>query len=158
MAIIFNKLGIDTLEVLKAAETKWNFLPFRPGLVGGYCIGIDPYYLTHKVQQLGYHPEAILSGRRVNDRMGSYVAQQVTLKMAARRMKIVGARVLVLGLTFKENISDIRNTRVVDLIDSLHQFGIEVEVYDPWVDVDEARRDMGLRCWRLCRVNTRQLL
>ena len=143
-AIIFNKLGINTLDVLAAAETKWNFLPFRPGLVGGHCIGVDPYYLTHKAQQVGYHPEVILSGRRVNDQMGSYAAQQLILQMAARRMKIVGARILVLGLTFKENCPDIRNTRVVDLIDQLQRFGTEVEVYDPWVAPDESIREYGI--------------
>lgn len=140
LAVIFNRLGIDTLEVLEAARTKWNFLDFRPGLVGGHCIGVDPYYLTHKAQQVGYHPEVILSGRRINDNMGSYVAQQVIYQLVKRRIGIVGARVLVMGLTFKENCPDIRNTRVIDLIYELRDFNMVVEVYDPWVDPDETKQ------------------
>jgi UDP-N-acetyl-D-galactosamine dehydrogenase len=144
LALIFNKMGIDTLEVLQAAGTKWNFLPFRPGLVGGHCIGVDPYYLTHKAQELGYHPEVILAGRRINDGMGAFVADQVLRLMAQRRINIVGARVLVLGLAFKENCPDLRNTRVVDVVNELRQFHCEVDVHDPWVDSDEARQEYGI--------------
>jgi UDP-N-acetyl-D-galactosamine dehydrogenase len=145
LALIFNRLGIDTLEVLEAAGTKWNFLPFRPGLVGGHCIGVDPYYLTHKAQEIGYHPEVILAGRRINDGMGSYVAGQVLRLMAQRRINIVGARILVLGLAFKENCPDLRNTRVVDIVSELRQYHAEVDVHDPWVDADEAEREYGIR-------------
>jgi UDP-N-acetyl-D-galactosamine dehydrogenase len=144
LAVIFNLLGIDTLEVLEAAGTKWNFLPFRPGLVGGHCIGVDPYYLTHKAQQIGYHPEVILSGRRINDNMGRHVAQQIIRQLVKRRISIVDARVLIMGLTFKENCPDTRNTRVVDLISELADFNTVVEVYDPWVDPDEAREKHGI--------------
>ncbi len=139
LALIFNKMDIDTLEVLQAAGTKWNFLPFRPGLVGGHCIGVDPYYLTHKAQELGYHPEVILAGRRINDGMGSFVAGQVLRLMAQRRINIVGARVLVLGLAFKENCPDLRNTRVVDIVRELREYHAQVDVFDPWVDAEEAR-------------------
>ena len=146
LAIIFNLMGIDTSEVLEAASTKWNFLPFKPGLVGGHCIGIDPYYLAQKAQEYGYHPEIILAGRRLNDNMGKYVASQVIKLMIAKGHKIKGARVLMLGLTFKENCPDIRNTRVVDIIGELRQFGAEVEVYDPWANPDEVRHEYGLEC------------
>lgn len=144
LALIFNRLGIDTLEVLEAAGTKWNFLPFRPGLVGGHCIGVDPYYLTHKAQQVGYHAEVILSGRRINDNMGYYAAGQVIRQLTKRRINVVDARILVLGLTFKENCPDIRNTRVVDLINDLRDFNTVVEVYDPWVSSSDAKREYGI--------------
>ena len=134
LAIIFNKLGIDTEAVLEAAGTKWNFLPFRPGLVGGHCIGVDPYYLTHKAQEVGYNPEIILAGRRLNDNMGMYVANQVLKLLIQKEHKIAGAKVLVLGITFKENCPDIRNSRVIDVIQELQEFGTNVEVYDPWAD------------------------
>jgi len=144
LALIFNKLGIDTLEVLQAAGTKWNFLPFRPGLVGGHCIGVDPYYLTHKAQELGYHPEVILAGRRINDGMGSFVAAQVLRLMAQRRINVVGSRILVLGLAFKENCPDLRNTRVVDIVAELQQYHATVDVHDPWVDAREAKHEYGI--------------
>lgn len=144
LAIIFNRLGIDTQAVLEAAGTKWNFLPFRPGLVGGHCIGVDPYYLTHKAQQVGYHPEVILAGRRINDGMGPYVAGQLVKAMLKKRVQVEGARVLVLGLTFKENCPDLRNTRVVDVISELRDYGIKVDVHDPWVDPEEAQHEYGL--------------
>ncbi|WP_417915194.1 Vi polysaccharide biosynthesis UDP-N-acetylglucosamine C-6 dehydrogenase TviB [Candidatus Electronema sp. JM] len=140
LALIFNRLGIDTMEVLKAAGTKWNFLPFRPGLVGGHCIGVDPYYLTHKAQQVGYHPEVILAGRRLNDNMGRYIASEVVKLMLRKRIHVADARILVLGLTFKENCPDLRNTRVTDIIDELITYGAGIEVYDPWADTEEARR------------------
>jgi UDP-N-acetyl-D-galactosamine dehydrogenase len=145
LALIFNKLGIDTLEVLEAAGTKWNFLPFRPGLVGGHCIGVDPYYLTYKAQEVGYHPEVILAGRRINDGMGAFVATQTVLLMAGKGINPVGARVLVMGLAFKENCPDVRNTRVVDIIASLTKVNAVVDVYDPWVDADEANHEYGIR-------------
>jgi len=144
LALIFNRLGIDTLEVLKAAGTKWNFLPFRPGLVGGHCIGVDPYYLTHKAQEVGYHPEMILAGRRLNDDMGRYIASETVKLMLKRRIHVADAHILILGLTFKENCPDLRNTRVIDIIEELNTFGAKVEVYDPWVDQDEARRLYGV--------------
>jgi UDP-N-acetyl-D-glucosamine/UDP-N-acetyl-D-galactosamine dehydrogenase len=144
LAIIFRRLEIDTLDVLEAAGSKWNFLPFRPGLVGGHCIGVDPYYLTHKAEQLGYHPQVVLAGRRINDGMGSWVVEQLVLEMARRGMVIAGARVLVLGLSFKENCPDLRNTKVVDLIRGLECYGMELEVVDPWVDPQEARREYEL--------------
>ncbi|ALC12102.1 Vi polysaccharide biosynthesis UDP-N-acetylglucosamine C-6 dehydrogenase TviB [Sphingopyxis sp. 113P3] len=144
LAIIFDKLGIDTQSVLAAAGTKWNFLKFSPGLVGGHCIGVDPYYLTHKAQAVGYHPQVILAGRRVNDGMGSYVAGQLVRLMIKRSIQVQGARVLVLGLAFKENCPDLRNTRVVDVIDELRDYGIEVDIHDPWVDAAEAEREYGL--------------
>jgi UDP-N-acetyl-D-galactosamine dehydrogenase len=144
LAIIFNKLGIDTQAVLEAAGTKWNFLPFRPGLVGGHCISVDPYYLTHKAQQVGYNPEIILAGRRLNDNMGVYVANQVIKLMIKKGLKIEGAKVLVLGLTFKENCPDIRNTRVVDVIHELQEFGCDVEVSDYWADPEEVKHEYGL--------------
>ena len=144
LAQIFHRLGIDTHEVLAAAGTKWNFLPFRPGLVGGHCIGVDPYYLTHKAQEIGHHPDVILAGRRINDGMGAYVAQRVVRLMARRRLPLVDARVLVLGLAFKENCPDLRNTRVIDVIDALADYGLKVDVHDPWVDGGEARHEYGL--------------
>jgi len=144
LAIIFRQMEIDTLDVLEAAGTKWNFLPFRPGLVGGHCIGVDPYYLTHKAEQLGYHPQVVLAGRRINDGMGRWLAEQLVLGLAQRRMQVVGTRVLVLGLTFKENCPDLRNTKVVDLIKGLNRYGMEVEVVDPWVNPEEAQQEYGL--------------
>ncbi|KFN45726.1 hypothetical protein N787_12195 [Arenimonas metalli CF5-1] len=144
LAILFNKLGIDTLEVLEAAGTKWNFLPFRPGLVGGHCIGVDPYYLTHKAQQIGHHPQVILAGRRTNDSMGFYVADQVVKLMLRKGMNPVRARVLVMGLSFKENCSDLRNSRVVDIIETLVDYNVKVDVFDPWVDVEQAKQEYGL--------------
>ena len=144
LAIIFRQLGIDTLDVLEAAGTKWNFLPFRPGLVGGHCIGVDPYYLTHKAEQLGYHPQVVLAGRRINDGMGRWLVEQLVLELACRGLVIAGARVLVLGLSFKENCPDLRNTRVVDVIEALRRYGMEPVLVDPWVDAAEARREYGL--------------
>ena len=144
LSIIFGRLGIDTHSVLEAAGTKWNFLKFTPGLVGGHCIGVDPYYLTHKAQAVGYHPEVILAGRRVNDGMGSYIASQVVRLMIKKGLPVQGARVLLLGLAFKENCPDIRNTRVVDLLNEFRDYGAEVDVYDPWVDADEARHEYGI--------------
>lgn len=144
LAKIFNRMDIDTEAVLNAAGTKWNFLNFRPGLVGGHCIGVDPYYLTHKAQEVGYHPEILLSGRRLNDGMGAYVAQQMIKAMLKRRVPVVDSRVLVMGLTFKENCPDLRNTRVVDVIDGLRDFGVAVDVYDPHANPDEARKEYGL--------------
>ena len=144
LALIFHRLGIDTHEVLEAAGTKWNFLPFRPGLVGGHCIGVDPYYLTHKAQEVGHHPQVILAGRRTNDGMGPYVADQVLKLMVRKGINPVGARVLLLGLAFKENCPDLRNTRVVDIVAALRQDGIAVDVHDPWVDAAEAQHEYGL--------------
>ncbi|MFM0226888.1 Vi polysaccharide biosynthesis UDP-N-acetylglucosamine C-6 dehydrogenase TviB [Paraburkholderia dipogonis] len=144
LSIIFNKMGIDTESVLQAAGTKWNFLPFRPGLVGGHCIGVDPYYLTHKAQAIGYHPEIILAGRRLNDSMGGYVASQLVKALTKRQIGVAGARVLIMGLTFKENCPDLRNTRVVDIVAELREYGVEVDVYDPWVSKEEARREHNL--------------
>jgi UDP-N-acetyl-D-galactosamine dehydrogenase len=145
LALIFNRLGIDTEEVLLAAGSKWNFLPFRPGLVGGHCIGVDPYYLTHKAQAIGYHPEMILAGRRINDNMGNYVAQRVTQLMIRRRIQVKGSRVLVMGLTFKENCPDVRNTRIVDVVRELEKYGARVDVYDPWADAADAEHEYGLK-------------
>lgn len=144
LAVIFNKLGIDTLEVLEAAGTKWNFLPFRPGLVGGHCISVDPYYLTHKAQEIGYHPQVILSGRQINDNMGSYVAEQVVKMMTRNRVHVVGANILVLGFAFKENCPDLRNTRVVDIIQELDNYHASVDVYDPWISPEEAADEYGI--------------
>lgn len=144
LAIIFNKMNIDTEAVLLAAGTKWNFLPFRPGLVGGHCIGVDPYYLTHKAQSIGYHPEIILAGRRLNDSMATYVVAQLIKVMLKHRIHVDGARVLVMGLTFKENCPDLRNTKVVDIINELTEFNIQVDIFDPWVDPLEAKREYGL--------------
>ena len=144
LAMIFSKMDIDTEAVLKAAGTKWNFLPFRPGLVGGHCIGVDPYYLTHKAQALGYHPEIILAGRRLNDSMGNYVVAQFIKAMTKKRIQVDGARVLVMGLTFKENCPDLRNTRVVDIVAELKEYNCEVDVYDPWVTAEEAVHEYGI--------------
>ena len=144
LALIFNKMGIDTEAVLQAAGTKWNFLPFRPGLVGGHCIGVDPYYLTHKAQSIGYHPEIILAGRRLNDSMGGYVVSQLVKAMTKQRIHVQGARVLVMGLAFKENCPDLRNTRIVDIVSELRDYNVDVDVYDPWVDPDEAVHEYGL--------------
>ncbi len=144
LALIFNRLGIDTLEVLKAAGTKWNFLPFRPGLVGGHCIGVDPYYLTHKAQEVGYHPEMILAGRRLNDDMGRYIASEIVKLMLKKRIHVADANILILGLTFKENCPDLRNTRVVDIIGELESYGANIEVFDPWADQKEAERLYGV--------------
>jgi UDP-N-acetyl-D-glucosamine/UDP-N-acetyl-D-galactosamine dehydrogenase len=144
LSLIFERLGIDTLDVLEAAGTKWNFLPFRPGLVGGHCIGVDPYYLTHKAQETGYLPEIVLAGRRINDGMGSYVVERLVRKMIKSDIKIKGSKVLVLGLAFKENCPDLRNTRVVDMIEALKTYDIDVDVHDPWVDAAEARYEYGI--------------
>lgn len=143
-AMVFNKLKIDTEEVLKAAGTKWNFLPFRPGLVGGHCIGVDPYYLTHKAMEVGYNPEMILSGRRLNDGMGVYVADQITKLMTKKRIHVVDANILIMGLTFKENCPDLRNTRIVDLVAEFQQFNCNIDVYDPWINKDEATTEFGI--------------
>jgi UDP-N-acetyl-D-glucosamine/UDP-N-acetyl-D-galactosamine dehydrogenase len=145
LALIFNKLDIDTESVLEAAGTKWNFLPFRPGLVGGHCIGVDPYYLTHKALEVGYNPEMILAGRRLNDNMGSYVSDQVSKLMTKKRIHIVDANILIMGLTFKENCPDLRNTRVVDLVKEFESFNCNVDVYDPWVNKDEAIHEYNIR-------------
>jgi UDP-N-acetyl-D-galactosamine dehydrogenase len=145
LALIFNRLGLDTEEVLNAAGSKWNFLPFRPGLVGGHCIGVDPYYLTHKAQAIGYHPEMILAGRRINDNMGLYVAGEIIKLMTERRIHIKGARILVLGMTFKENCPDIRNSKVIDVVRELGKYGAEIDIYDPWADGQECRHEYGLR-------------
>ncbi|ELW9539521.1 Vi polysaccharide biosynthesis UDP-N-acetylglucosamine C-6 dehydrogenase TviB [Acinetobacter baumannii] len=144
LALIFNKLGIDTEEVLKAAGTKWNFLPFRPGLVGGHCIGVDPYYLTHKAQAIGYHPEIILAGRRLNDSMGAYVVTQLVKGMIKKKIQVEGAKVLVLGLSFKENCPDIRNTKVIDIVKELQEYHMDVDVYDPWIDSEETQHEYGI--------------
>ena len=144
LALIFNKMGIDTEAVLQAAGTKWNFLPFRPGLVGGHCIGVDPYYLTHKAQCIGYHPEIILAGRRLNDSMGAYVVAQLVKAMTKKRIHVDGARVLVLGLTFKENCPDVRNTKVVDIVKELADYNVQADVFDPWVDAVEAQHEYGI--------------
>lgn len=146
LSLIFHKLGIDTLEVLQAAGTKWNFLPFRPGLVGGHCIGVDPYYLTHKAQEVGYHPEVILAGRRINDSMASHVADETVKLMLRKNLPVLGSKVLVLGLAFKENCPDVRNTKVVDIINALKDYNTQVDVYDPWIDVREAEHEYGLHC------------
>lgn len=144
LSLIFNKMGIDTLDVLEAAGTKWNFLPFRPGLVGGHCIGVDPYYLTFKAESLGYHPEVILAGRRINDNMGAYVAKEVVKLLIKKSHKVDGAKVLVLGITFKENCPDIRNSRVIDVISELKDFGCNVDIYDPWADEVEVKHEYGV--------------
>jgi len=144
LALIFNKMGIDTEAVLQAAGSKWNFLPFRPGLVGGHCIGVDPYYLTHKAQEIGYHPEIILAGRRLNDSMGQYVVSQLVKAMMKRRIQVDGARILVMGLTFKENCPDLRNTRVVDIVHELKEYNCQVDVYDPWINAEEAQHEYGI--------------
>jgi UDP-N-acetyl-D-galactosamine dehydrogenase len=145
LALIFKRIGIDTEEVLRAAGTKWNFLPFRPGLVGGHCIGVDPYYLTHKATEIGYHPEMILAGRRINDGMGAYVAQEIVRLMTERRIMVADSKILILGLTFKENCPDLRNSKVVDVLNELKRFDAVVEVYDPWIDPDGAYQEYGIR-------------
>lgn len=144
LAVIFNKMGIDTEAVLKAAGTKWNFLPFRPGLVGGHCIGVDPYYLTHKAQAIGHNPEIILAGRRLNDSMGEYVVTQLVKTMIKKRIQIEGAKVLVLGLSFKENCPDVRNTKVIDIVHELQKYNVEIDVHDPWIDANEANREYNI--------------
>lgn len=144
LAVIFNKMGIDTEAVLKAAGTKWNFLPFRPGLVGGHCIGVDPYYLTHKAQAIGHNPEIILAGRRLNDSMGEYVVTQLVKTMIKKRIQVEGAKVLVLGLSFKENCPDVRNTKVIDIVHELQAYNIEIDVHDPWIDTNEAKREYSI--------------
>ncbi|OLQ88714.1 Vi polysaccharide biosynthesis protein VipA/TviB [Vibrio ponticus] len=144
LSIIFNKLGIDTLEVLEAAGTKWNFLPFRPGLVGGHCIGVDPYYLTHKAQSVGYHPEMILAGRRLNDCMGKHVVSELVKQMIKKRIQVESANILVMGLTFKENCPDLRNTKVTDIIEELAEYNINVDVYDPWCEPQQALEEYGI--------------
>lgn len=146
LSLIFHKLGIDTLEVLQAAGTKWNFLPFRPGLVGGHCIGVDPYYLTHKAQEVGYHPEVILAGRRINDNMASHVADETVKLMLRKGLPVLGSKVLVLGLTFKENCPDVRNTKVVDIVSTLCGYNTEVDIFDPWINISDARHEYGLTC------------
>lgn len=146
LSLIFHRLNIDTLEVLEAAGTKWNFLPFKPGLVGGHCIGVDPYYLTDKAEQIGYHPEVILAGRRINDGMGAFIADEVLKLILVRDKELLNHKVLVLGLAFKENCPDIRNTKVIDLIQRLNSYGMDVEVFDPWIDSLEAEREYGLSC------------
>jgi len=145
LALIFNRLGIDTEEVLNAAGSKWNFLPFRPGLVGGHCIGVDPYYLTHKAQEIGYHPEMILAGRRLNDNMPIYVVGEIVKLMTNKRIHVKGSRALLLGLTFKENCPDIRNSKVIDVICELEKYGSKVDVYDPWADAAECLHEYGIK-------------
>ena len=144
LALLFNRLGINTEEVLQAAGTKWNFLPFRPGLVGGHCIGVDPYYLTHKAQAIGYNPEIILSGRRINDAMGKHVASQVIKLMLKKHIHVHGSKILIMGLTFKEDCPDLRNTRVINIIEEMQEYGAEVHVYDPWVNKQEAKKVFGI--------------
>jgi UDP-N-acetyl-D-galactosamine dehydrogenase len=148
LSLIFNRLGINTLEVLEAAGSKWNFLPFRPGLVGGHCIGVDPYYLTYKAQEIGYHPEVILAGRRINDTMGLYVTDTVIKLMTRKRIHVVDSNVLVMGLAFKENCPDIRNTRVIDIVRELQNYSAHVDIYDPWVDPAEADHEYGVTTLR----------
>ncbi len=146
LSLIFHKLDIDTLEVLQAAGTKWNFLPFRPGLVGGHCIGVDPYYLTHKAQEVGYHPEVILAGRRINDNMAHHVADETIKLMLRKGLPVLGSKILVLGLTFKENCPDVRNTKVVDIVRALEAYNARVDVFDPWINVADAEHEYGLKC------------
>ncbi|NJD05863.1 MAG: Vi polysaccharide biosynthesis UDP-N-acetylglucosamine C-6 dehydrogenase TviB [Methylococcaceae bacterium] len=154
LAILFDKLGLDTLDVLEAAGSKWNFLPFRPGLVGGHCIGVDPYYLTHKAQEIGHHPEMILAGRRINDGMGEYIVQRLVKLMNKKSLCVSQSRILILGLTFKENCPDIRNTRVVDIIKGLQDYDAHVDVYDPWADREEARQEYGIELLSDLQENT----
>lgn len=154
LALIFNRMNIDTEEVLKAAGTKWNFLNFRPGLVGGHCIGVDPYYLTHKAQSLGYQPEIILAGRRLNDGMATYVATQLIKAMLKKRIHVQGSRILVMGLTFKENCPDLRNTKVVDILSELDGYGVQADCYDPWIDIQEAKKIYGIRPVELPQVGS----
>lgn len=146
LALIFDRLGLDTTEVLEAAGTKWNFLPFRPGLVGGHCIGVDPYYLTHKAQEIGYHPEVILAGRRINDRMGAFVAERTIKAMLKKGIALPGAKILMLGLTFKEDCPDLRNTKAIDIVTALSEYGITADIYDPWIDTVQARHEYGIDC------------
>jgi UDP-N-acetyl-D-glucosamine/UDP-N-acetyl-D-galactosamine dehydrogenase len=145
LALIFNRLNIDTEEVLNAAGSKWNFLPFRPGLVGGHCIGVDPYYLTHKAQEIGYHAEMILAGRRLNDNMALYVTGQIIRLMATKRIHVKGARALVLGMTFKENCPDIRNSKVIDVVRELRSHGTSVDIFDPWANIAECLHEYGMK-------------
>ena len=154
LALIFKRLGIDTEEVLKAAGSKWNFLPFRPGLVGGHCIGVDPYYLTHKAQEIGYHPEMILAGRRINDNMGLYIAGEVVKLLTDTRLPVKGARVLVMGLTFKENCPDLRNSKVVDVVHELERYGMRIDVHDPWANAKDTRHEYGLKLVEKPRAQT----
>ena len=154
LSIIFNKLGIDTLEVLEAAGTKWNFLPFRPGLVGGHCIGVDPYYLTHKAQAAGYHPEMILAGRRLNDNMGAYVVSQLVKEMLKKGIQVKDAKVLVMGLTFKENCPDLRNTKIVDVVSELGEYNMNVDILEPWCSTEDALREYGLSVIKEAQPNT----
>ncbi len=158
LALIFNKMGIDTEAVLKAAGSKWNFLPFRPGLVGGHCIGVDPYYLTHKAQAIGYHPEIILAGRRLNDSMGAYVVAQLVKAMTKKRIQVESAKVLIMGLTFKENCPDLRNTRIVDIVAELKDYNCEVDVYDPWVTAEEAQGEYDITPLASLKVATYDLI
>jgi UDP-N-acetyl-D-galactosamine dehydrogenase len=144
LALIFDRMGIDTTEVLEAAGTKWNFLPFRPGLVGGHCIGVDPYYLTHKAESLGYHPEVILAGRRINDNMGSFVAAKIVKLLIQKDIHVKGAKILVLGITFKESCPDIRNSKVIDVVRELQDFGTKVSIYDPWASPEEVQQEYGI--------------
>jgi UDP-N-acetyl-D-galactosamine dehydrogenase len=144
LAMIFSRIGIDTEEVLEAAGSKWNFLPFRPGLVGGHCIGVDPYYLTHKAEELGHHPQVILAGRRLNDQMGEYVVSLLIKKMLNKKIMVNGANVLLLGITFKENCPDIRNTKVVDVARELNNYHVDLDIYDPWANSAEVEREYGL--------------
>ena len=153
LSLIFNRLDIDTEEVLKAAETKWNFLPFRPGLVGGHCISVDPYYLTHKAQSIGLHPEIILAARRLNDRMGEYVATQLIKAMVKKQIQVVGGNILVMGLSFKENCPDIRNTKIIDLIQSLKDYDLNLDIYDPWVDSDEVKKEYQMEPIQILKEN-----
>ena len=153
LALIFARLGIDTEEVLQAAGSKWNFLPFRPGLVGGHCIGVDPYYLTHKAQEIGYHPEMILAGRRLNDNMPLYVAGEIVKLMTLKRIQVNGARILMLGVTFKENCPDIRNSKVIEVVRELEKYGARVDAYDPWADAAQCRHEYGLRLTRSLQQN-----
>lgn len=146
LSLIFHRLEIDTLEVLEAAGTKWNFLPFRPGLVGGHCIGVDPYYLTHKAQEVGYHPEVILAGRRINDNMASHVADETVKLMLRKNLSVLSSKILVLGLAFKENCPDVRNTKVVDIVSNLQRYNAQVDIYDPWINLDDAKHEYGLTC------------
>ena len=154
LAVIFNKMGIDTEAVLQAAGTKWNFLPFRPGLVGGHCIGVDPYYLTHKAQSLGLHPEIILAARRLNDRMGEYVATQLIKEMVKQRIQVVGSKILVMGLSFKENCPDIRNTKIIDMVSALKEYDLDIDIYDPWVDETEVEHEYQIKPIRFLKSNT----
>jgi UDP-N-acetyl-D-galactosamine dehydrogenase len=154
LAIIFDKMKIDTEEVLKAAGTKWNFLNFKPGLVGGHCIGVDPYYLTFKAQEIGYHPEIILAGRRINDKMGAYVVSRVVKEMVKKKIHVHGSNILIMGLTFKENCPDLRNTKVVDIIEEFKDYNAEIDIYDPWVDENEALHEYGLSLTKELKENT----